>query len=155
MQTITLTITLSVPEGTTVEIAPQVVEAPKMEETPAPMIMFSQDPDYPEWGISSSRPWTDEEADIAADTELSDEDVADLIGRTKMAVTSFRMVHNLRPRKNARSINKNAARAMARWTKSEIEYVRKNYNGKNAQEIGQHLGRSKQAIQSRAHGLGL
>lgn len=153
MQTITLTITISVPEGAVVEVAPQVEETPVEKPTPAPMIMFSQDPEYPEWMRAPGSRWTDEEIDIASDLSLTDADVAELLGRSTASVAAYRLNHGLRQKMHNRVVDKSATRAMARWTKSEIEYLQKRYNGSNGDEIAEYLGRSAGAIQSKARGL--
>jgi len=154
--TITLTITLEVPEGTTVDVKPQVTATTPDEDLidPQVQIMRSTEPEYPEWKSGPGRPWGPDDIAAAQDAELSDADVAELTGRTLMAVQSYRVTHGYRQPTRARVLGK-APRAMQRWTLDELALVEKHYATSGPDWLAEQLGRTVGAIDSRASELGV
>lgn len=151
MPTITLTISIEVPEGTTVDVKPEITSTPKTATMPT--IMFSEEPEYPEWASADRRHWSAEEDNCAADPDLSNEDVAELVDRSVAAVAAYRLNHGYRIKSRTRIVDTSVARSMQRWTKSEIEYLMDKFDGSDEtnKEIGEYLGRTPSAVK-RKHG---
>lgn len=146
MPIITLTIKIDVPEGVTVEVAPEVETTPKVATMPT--IVFSEEPEYPEV-TKDNRRWTDDEDAVAADPELSDADVAELVERSIGAVGAYRIKRGYRLKTRGRELVP-APRSMARWTVSEMEYLMKEYPGDihdpAVGPMAEKLGRSPGAL---------
>lgn len=95
------------------------------------------------------RYWSPEEDELAQDLTATDDDLADLLGRTPMAVHLYRLARGYIAKTRERRVAK-APRAMARWTAEEIKYARQRHLEEATDEqIGHELGRSADAVHRR------
>lgn len=168
MPTITLTITLTVPEGTNFEVKTdtaeeplvQVVETPAIEQ-PEPMGKF-----HGEYGDAPSVErtwvgwWSPVEDELAQDMTISDEELAAAIDRTPAAVHTYRTKQGYHVPSYQRVLVP-TERSMARWTDAEdaelVATVRNTTEVLQMEvdwaQIGKHLGRSAAAVQRRFNRL--
>lgn len=138
MPTITLTISINVPEGVTVNV--DTITEQVLEPMSVPTVHITDEPIPAHRGESNV--WSDEEDAILADTTLSHADLAELLGRTYHAVASRRYTLGIKTSDKVRVIRE-ARRAMARWTEAEELYLREQMALDAADEtIAISLGRS-------------
>lgn len=93
------------------------------------------------------RYWSPEEDAFARDLSFDDEEIADLFGRTPMAVHLYRLARGYVAKKWTRNVAQ-VPRGMARWTEEEVQYV----NGRIAEkapiaQIALEVGRSVDAVE--------
>lgn len=158
MPTITLTITLTVPEGTTVNIdtgtelqEPTVditqVEVPAITAPEPAPIFHGEHGEAPSTERTWIGWWSEAEDDLAQDMTISDEDLAACIDRTVAAVHSYRLKAGYYEPIYHRTIFP-ARRAMARWTDVEVVELLQlvGIHGESWDYIGRRLGRSSQSV---------
>jgi hypothetical protein len=162
MPTITLTITLSVPEGTNFEVKTDTGVEPEVavevvEEEPTPEIetvthFRGEYGTVPPPESSGRTKWSDAEDDLAQDMSISDAVLADVIGRNEQAVHSYRYHKGYSEVKYNREIIQ-TRRSCARWTNEETEELMRLFGiyGDQWDLIGESLGRSRASAQRR-HG---
>lgn len=151
MPTITITLSVTVPDGVEVVIdtATQTVETPAL--LPDPIVHITDDAIPAQRGESVA--WSEEEDAVLADTTLSHADCAELMGRSYHAVASRRYSLGIRMTDRVRLIRE-ASRAMQRWTEAEVQYVaQRSSEDVDDATIASELGRSEDAVRVRRQQL--
>lgn len=150
MPTITLTITIDVPEGATVAVntaAQQAAEAilPRLKDAVGEIAADLSGRENPRW--------TRGEHLLAEDLTLSDEELAERVGRSTGAVHAYRLSQGIIQPTKHRNI-KPVERAMAKWTVAEVDFLREYVGNAPAQEVADALGRSRDSVREKAKNMG-
>lgn len=104
----------------------------------------------PRPGGDRVRFWSPEEDEFARDLSWTDEDIAELFGRTPHAVHLYRYNHGYVEKRNERSLA-DVPRSMVRWSEEELAFARslREEGILSWDEIGNLLGRSGAAVEAR------
>jgi len=156
MPTITLTITLTVPEGTNFEVKTdtqeeatiEVVETPAIQEAEKLPVFHGEHGDAPAHAKNWVGWWSEAEDELARDMSIPDAELAECVGRSADAVHAYRYQHGYSEPSRHRVLVP-ARRSMARWTDVEVVELFRlvGIHGDEAWDyIGQRLGRSAAAV---------
>jgi hypothetical protein len=150
MPTITLTITIDVPEGVEVAVSTATQEAvaqivPRLRDAVGEIAADLAGRESPRWNRG--------EHALAEDTTLTDEQLAERVGRSAGAVHAYRLHHGIIKPSKIRNI-KPVERAMAKWTVAEVDMLREYAGNAAAQEVADALGRSRDSVREKAKNMG-
>ena len=148
MPIITLTISIDVPEGVDVAIS---TATKKAVDTIVPRLRDAVEQVAADLTGREATRWSRSEEMLAEDLSLTDAEVSERIGRSAAAVHAFRLSRGIIQPSKPRVIAE-AERAMRKWTVAEVEFLEE-YAGSEtttAQEVADALGRTREAVRSKA-----
>ena len=106
-------------------------------------------------GIHAVRKWTQEEVAFLIDnySKMTTQEIAEKLGRSIDSVRGKILLLGLRKRSKPRP--QDMRRIQRKWTKEEIEFLKKNASKMTLYELGEKLGRSRESVRWKARELGL